>query len=1229
MLKREVNDNVIESLNSFLKGKTILEATPAYQQVRNILYSIVDSEITSPKISGGSKVQISSTLLESNKIGVQKINGKEGFVSDTLKFYEKDGERVAEVMIGRWFDSPLSDEELMNYFNNDAEGQKQIAALFGVAFRIPTQNQNSIDAIKIAKFLPKEFGDSVVIPSALVAKVGSDFDIDKLSIYLKNVKIKKGLPVYINFLDDSNSTLEERYVEWVNDFVQRDVKKYVTILSRDEIAKIKQEYSIKRKAIRADASENISGVIEDLYLQMKEARDVYFSDTRIETDKRMTELFAEGAEYFRNLPYEMKEVFFNTKRRIAAENISGPREIEVYLQLALAQKSVEKDQDIIDTLDLMISNYEESLRVLGVSKEYLDQMIADTLEAFRSSKERYISNIFDKAKVIREKITKSYEVEKFELKLEAAKEMAEIDELPSLEEFSKLSIYAQNTYKALQNAYIQSSENLIKSDQNYDKLMTPNSAKQLEGLAREIADKTSDGSYDYKNVGNMLDRNFMSSLRHAFVTGKYAIGIAAVNQTNHSLMQRFASFVDPARLGNVSAVDRKWLGDAKVKFQQFNRLDGKATMSMIKNAERSEKYPNGQFISDIVGQFIDGYVDISNGPWIMQLGATPNVASTWLFLAKIGVPIDTITYFMNQPIVRDYLQTIENAGYSWLFIDDFVTSVSQDYASGKKSSSRNEIPNTKSLEVMVGKKPSELSPDQKADQQFILGEFLKYAKMAEHMFLVTQGTNYDTSNFNDPYLLYKKHEQLERARQTIISSVDEILDNSFVGITAETLNKTRDAAAEILFSDRSKVRNVIQKVLKPYVNLSDSDFVKVAQKAVADLFDYAVQTNSVFKNRVFQTMISKGGFANDIMEMVREIKANPKHPMFDNHIINTIVPQLAPEASPNSANNIKIKGSSNKIYDQNSIIYSFMELKEYLEGTGELFMYKKFEMLALYQSGLSVNKLSFMSLLPYEDFENIYNDTIQNLESFANLETFANLNVFEKNNWANDEIVPYEKARWITLKDEYETRVYNPAMKYLPQNVGDAVKNGDIPPIISRSILGRHSDRDFFVYSWEDNISKEKKAEMRKRGDFSYIKRGLFKRVKSVDGKPFIHPSKGKEYYIYQAVNAWGARERAQEFYDVEKASQIDNGFIKVVNDTKVVNGERVKTSAPREDSVIINLFTGKGVTATQAKTQASKEGSMLLKNGKTYPFSKINSRMLEAIGYNPEQIGKILKSLC
>jgi hypothetical protein len=1038
ILKREVNDNVIKSLESFLEGKTILEATPAYQQVRNILYSIVDSEVVSPKISGGMKVQIPSTLLESNKIGVQEINGKKGFVSDTLKFYEKDGERVAEVMIGRWFDSPLSDEELMNYFNNTEEGKKQLSALFGVAFRIPTQNQNSIDAIKIAKFLPKEFRDSVVVPSALVAKVGSDFDIDKLSMYLKNVY--------------------------------------------------------------KDARGNIKLVPFEGYGQ-------------------------QAVDKFKALSRELTEAKIATKENQILKEGEAQR---IFGDIALGNSSEELAKQWIP-----------------IFREWFANELVDNQLPVQLIEEVFINKI--------EKLNKKLE------KL-TTKDLQD----------AFVEEHAERLYKAsLENAYIESSENLIKSDQNYDKLMTPNSAKQLEGLAKEIADKTSGGSYNYKNVGNMLDRNFMSSLRHAFVTGKYAIGIAAVNQTNHSLMQRFASYVDPARLKNVSEVDKKWLGDAKVKFQSFNQFDGKATMSMIKNAD-------GQFISDIIGQFIDGYVDISNGPWIMQLGATPNVASTWLFLAKIGVPIDTITYFMNQPIVRDYLQSIENAGYSWLFIDDFVDSVNQDYASGQNAASRTEIPNTKSLRDMVGKKASELLPNQKADQQFILGEFLKYAKMAEHMFLVTQGTNYDTSNFNDPNLLYQKHEQLVKARQTIISSVDEILDNSFVGIIAETLNESRDAAAEILTSDKSKIRNVIQKVLKPYTNLNSREFVKLSQRVVTDLFDYAVQTNTVFRNRVVQTMISKGGYANEIIQMVKEIKGNPNHPMFNNHVINTIVPQLAPEASPNSANNIKVKGTTNKIYDQNSIIYSFRELKEYFESIGEGFKYKKFMMLALYQSGLSVNRLSFTSLLPFEDFEDIYNSTIQRLESLSNLETFANLNVFERNNWGNDDVVPYEKARWIYLKDG--TPVYNPAMKYLPKNIEKSVERNEIPPIMSRTILGRQSDRDFFVYSWEDNITKEKRAEMRKRGDFSYIKRGLFRRVKE-NGQPFVHTSNNKEYYIYQAVNAWGARERAQEFYDVEKPSEIDNGFIKVTN--------------VAADQKIVNLFTGKGVTASTPVANKNKPGDL------------------------------------
>jgi ribA/ribD-fused uncharacterized protein len=1032
MLKREVNDNIIESLKAFEKGRVILEATPAYQKVRNILYSIVDKEVVSPKISGGMKVQIPSTfLLDSNNIKVDTINGKTGFVSENLKFYiNEKGERVAEIMVGRWFKSNMSDDQLLNYLNTTDEGKK---ILTGMAFRIPTQNANSIDAIRIAKFLPKEFGDSVVIPSALVAKVGSDFDIDKLSIYLKNIYV-------------------------------------------DATGKIK---------------------LVPFYGYGQQAIDR-----------------------------------FNTLSRNITEE-----------KIAIREEKIEKQsnlQKIFGDISLGLASDTFTEKWVPIFREWFANDLIDNQLPVQLIEQVFISRIEKLNKKIENLTTK------------------DLNEL-FIEE------HADRLYKAsLQNAYIESSENLIKSDENYSKLMAPNSAKQLKDLGEEVAIATTGKTYDYKKVGNMLNRTFMSSLRHAFVTGKYAIGIAAVNQTNHSLMQRFMSVVDPARLNRVSKEDRYWLGDAKIKFDQFNQFEGKATLSMIKNQA-------GQFISDIIGQFIDGYVDISKGPWIMELGATPNVASTWLFLTKIGVPINTVTYFMNQPIVRDYLQSIENAGYSWLFIDDFVDMAKDKYSQGANKVSRAVIPNTASLREMMGKSIDKLSANEKADQLFMLDEFLKYAKMAEQMFLVTQGANYDTSNFNDPALLYKKNEQFKKAQQTIISSVDEILENSFIGGLAEIMDDSREALSEFLVSEKSRVKSIVEKVLKPYTDLPNNDFVRVAQKVVSDLFDYAVQTNTEFKNSVFQVMVREGGYAYEVVKMVNQIKADVNHPLHNNHVINIIVPQLAPEAAPGAANNIKIKGASSKIYDQNNIIYGFQEIREYFEGTGQAFMFNKLKMLALYQSGLSTSRFSFTSLLPFKDFQSIYGATIEKLESLPNLESFNDLNVFERNNWGNNDIIPYEKAKWIVQKDG--TPKYNPAMEYLPNNVKDAVESNKIVPLMSVSTLGRKSKSDFFVYTWEDNISKDKKAEMRKKGDFSYIKRGLFKKVKDpLTGLPYIYTNKsGKEYFIFKATNAWGARERAQEFYDVEKPSKIDNGFIKV--------------TIPSSDQSIIGIFTGRRKASVQSQS--------------------------------------------
>jgi len=1132
VLKREVNDNISDALTGFLEGQSILEATPAYQQIRNILYSIADKEIISPKISGGMKVQIPSTMMESVRAEETTINGKRGFTSDFLNFYkDEDGKRVCEIMIGRWFKSSMSDAELLDYLNNSEEGK---SILSGLGFRIPTQKQNSIDNFVIKQFLPKEFGDSVVIPAALVQKAGSDFDIDKLSVYLKNIFKDVNGDIRLVSYKGSEKATKDYYSEVFSDKIEKQIE-------------------------NLEKQDDKNDMIMDVMSKLETLPDITISSAKAVLGKEEYHFYANNLD----LLYDILE-------RADEQEISGTEYIQGRLN-----ESGEKKAELFTKLLL------EDLR-----KGYIDRMYK----------------------------------------------------------------------KSLENAYIQSSQNLVSHKLNFDKLIKPNSADQMKKLSAEIAKKTLGSTFDYNDVGNMLDRGFMSRLRHAFVSGKYAIGIAAVNQTNHSLNQRQPIYIDKNRFNKLSEEDKYWLVDGEVRFDKFNRIEvnGKIvpTLSMIKNVD-------GQYISDIISQFIDGYVDIAKGPWIMELGATPNVASTFMFLAKLGVPIDTVSYFMNQPIIRDYLSKISNAGYSWLFIDNFVEELKQDAkwsvddrkeadleTVGFKGMGLNQIPSKSTLKNNIGKE--DFNAQERLEQRFILQEFLKYAKMAEHMFLVTQGSNFDTANFNDPYLVFKKFKQLEKAQNTIISDVNTLLNNSFVGQLSETIKKTRNALATILKSDQDNVRRVIQKVLEPYVNMNNNDFVKLAQKAVNDLFDWAVQTGDEKLNAdIRNVLITNGGVGAEVMEFVNSIKVNSSHPLHDNHVINIIQAIPSPRAEQGGVNNLKVKGTDNKVYDQNNIIYGFREIREYLKDKNSK-LYDRIKLLAVLQSGLSNSAISFTSLLPYEDFAELYNKTLSSLEKLPNLEEFFKLGVFERNNWNNDDIIPYTKARIIkTASRSY----YNPAMEFLDKNVKEAVRNKKIPPVMTLSTRNREANSDHIVFTWEKQEDllteaekseanknrtsfykavQQKKLNMRKIGDYSFIQKGLFKKIYDNFGTALqTTDKKGTPYFVYKAINAWGDSYRANEFYTTDHHSVIENGFIKVedVDNNRIIDlfNKEEKTTAVsslKRNELLEDYSqkTGEILGVVPIKT---------LKDGKTYTFAQINSKMLEEMKYTPNQIGEILKSIC
>jgi hypothetical protein len=460
--------------------------------------------------------------------------------------------------------------------------------------------------------------------------------------------------------------------------------------------------------------------------------------------------------------------------------------------------------------------------------------------------------------------------------------------------------------------------------------------------------------------------------------------------------------------------------------------------------------------------------------------------------------------------------------------------------------------------------------------------------MAEHLFYVQQGSNVDTANLNDGFLVFQKNMQLEIAKNnTIISSVEDLMDKSFIGKTHTTMNDVRDVLSEFLISDKNTnksgsttTRQVLEATLMPYIGLPARDFVAVARKAVNALFDWAVRTqpNSI-NNSLKAALVGKESYVNQTMEFISSIKNNPEHPLYDNAVINSI--SLVGN-DKSDIENLQIKGKDNKIFDQNSLIYGFREIKEFARDIKKISLYGNIIRVAILQSGLENSKISFTSLIPYEDFQQIYKETLSNLENMPNLADFYNGGILERSQWNNTDVVG---AKVSVLKknkfDKWYTD-YGLSQQNIPESVKNQISKKEIPPILEIPMLSREARKDFIKYTWEDpNIKAAQKAEMRKQGDFSYRHTVLLKKVYMAPGEPLINYGKKGNFpkYVYKAVHALGDSFRATEALPVSygtfngtqaaptrgnaimQASVLDNGFDKDFTETT--------------DDVITNAYLG------------------------------------------------------
>ena len=1031
MLRREMAENAKDTIKLDENGQFPIpfEASPAYRQIKDILFSMVNKALVSPKMNGVSAVQVPVT-------GWEKENRKPGSPSNTLKFYTKE-DPYMEVFLPHWFRGKFSrkkfpnDEAILKYLNSTEEGKK---ILTGIGFRIPTQSMSSIEVFRVKGFLPQSMGATIVVPSEVTAKAGSDFDIDKMSTYLRSTYIDKNGDIKLVKFDGSEPGTKEFFANVFDEMLE------------------------KKKVNKAELLE-------------------------------ATQILSYGLEDPKNL-------------------------LDKYSNL----------------LDVLLADETNSEAFEEKVIEQLEELGDENLQA--KLKDKFVEDMFR---------------------------------------------------RSLENEYYDSLEAMITLPENFNRLVSPVDDAGLSKIATQL-DKLR-GQDETTIPNRLLNRTYMTSLRNSFVAAKKWIGIAAVNITGHSLTQKTKVYIDPARIEALPDFDKKILGDGKIQLPHNTvEVDGKQYISISGKMTADNK----QHISDRLSGYATSFVDVAKDPYIMKIIGSESVVSTFMFLERAGVGENAI-WFLNQPIIREYLSYLDSIGRKGLFGKDPIDYIKNRFPTSRKTTQFD----INKLEDNIRKYSIEESDnDYNAEQQAIFNEFLKYAKMAEYNFKLTQAINYDTTKFRNSDEFSRKQSRTNLAREkNIFSSVDKILNSSFIGDQAQFIDKAMSSLGEIVKTEKDDFTIITGDVIKPYEEnefMSAEDFSKVAAKVKASFLDFVIQTQSDLNTEIKALVVDNTSVADQLAQ------AKKRHP--EMKILNELQ-VVSSDRIEGGSKSIRLRANLRDAFDTDMYTDMMRELK-----VVEPELYNGLLKIALLQ-GTYQSSISIRNIMPIEDFAPLVKKVIDPLSSTEDIKSFSTSGVFYRNNWKDNTIVPTVQPKFFvaTYKDPFSgERIELDPLE--DAETGDLIYRYQSPSFpafeITKDFIIEETDRKILLINENYNSSDvkydfikvprivtDKKtgeridmltgltvtpatfARRRAQGDLSQRDVFGYQKVKYINGEPLV-TAKGE--HVYKLVNLYGDGQLVSEYYLDNRRSVINNGTVQI--EKEIPDADLIKFFGPKvvaEETVV------------------------------------------------------------
>ena len=272
---QDVAEHEIDFIKYDARNKKLvfdLSIHPSAAMLDKLLSALIYKKIVNQKVNGEALIQVSGAGFEPS--GTRKATNEENklYENGTLPFYEysKSGTKAMKVKVALQGDfkkllrhpdvierakKGISELAALNELLKDDAWMKENRKMVTIAgVRIPVQGLNSVEFMEVYEFLPENAGNMIILPADIVAKSGSDFDIDKLSLMFPNLKIignKVKLLKYnekeAKIVDSNKQLLKDLYDHL--DILFQKLNSLETDKKQDDLYKVILEYKDKKEKL--------------------------------------------------------------------------------------------------------------------------------------------------------------------------------------------------------------------------------------------------------------------------------------------------------------------------------------------------------------------------------------------------------------------------------------------------------------------------------------------------------------------------------------------------------------------------------------------------------------------------------------------------------------------------------------------------------------------------------------------------------------------------------------------------------------------------------------------------------------------------------------------------------------------------------------------------------------------------------------------------------------------